>query len=139
MEFQKGHRKWHAGVKNCEHARVAPSRVEAKVTPSILLSFWFLFPLPRDCANEAWTRFPPPGFVPKAALVPRRPPGRKPTRPVLTAVRMRSENATWPDTYRAVIHGFDDLPPYEKSYQAQKLRRACAAPVKRNRRAQKKL
>lgn len=67
----------------------------------------------------------------RATLIPRRKPGRKPTRRVLTAVRMRSKNIPWPRVYHAVIDGFANLLFYERIYQSRKLRRAVAAFLKR--------
>jgi len=67
----------------------------------------------------------------RAALIPRRKPGRKPSAPVLTAIRMRAEKAAWPEVYKAVIYGYADLPFYERLHQSRKLRRAVAALLKR--------
>ncbi len=66
-------------------------------------------------------------------LVPRRTRGRKPTPQILTAVRMRSENAAWPAVYAAVIDDYAKLHPCERLLQARKLRRAVAAFLKRRR------
>ena len=73
------------------------------------------------------------GRVLAAVLVPRRPRGRKPSPQVLTAVRMRSENAAWPAVYTAVIVDYAKLHPCERLLQARKLRRAVAAFLKRRR------
>ena len=70
-----------------------------------------------------------------AALVPRRTRGRKPSPQVLTAVRMRSENAAWPQVYAAVIVDYLKLHPCERLHQARKLRRNVAALLKRRRAA----
>jgi hypothetical protein len=67
------------------------------------------------------------------ALVPRRTRGRKPTPQVLTAVRMRSKKAAWPQVYAAVIYDYQKLHPCERLLQARKLRRAVAAFLKRRR------
>ena len=66
-----------------------------------------------------------------AVLVPRRTRGRKPTLQVLTAVRMRSKKAAWPQVYAAVIYDYAKLHPCERLLQARKLRRAVAAFLKR--------
>jgi len=47
----------------------------------------------------------------RATLIPRRKPGRKPTRPVLTAVGMRAEKIAWPEIYKTLIDGFANLHP----------------------------
>jgi len=67
----------------------------------------------------------------RAALIPRRKPGRKPTRRVLTAVRMRAEKIAWPEIYKALIDGFAELHPCERIHQTRKLRCAVAAFLKR--------
>jgi hypothetical protein len=69
-----------------------------------------------------------------AVLVPRRTRGRKPTPQVLTAVRMRAENAAWPQVYAAVIDDYSKLHPCERLLQARKLRRNVAALLKRRKR-----
>jgi len=69
-----------------------------------------------------------------AVLVPRRTRGRKPTPQVLTAVRMRSKKAAWPQVYAAVIYDYQKLHPCERLHQARKLRRNVAALLKRRKR-----
>jgi hypothetical protein len=69
----------------------------------------------------------------RAALVPRRKAGRKPTFRVLTALHMRAEKISWKEIYPAVIDGYAALHPCERIYHARKLRRAVAALVKRRR------
>ncbi len=67
----------------------------------------------------------------RASLIPRRKPGRKPTRSVLTAVRMRADGVGWPEIYKGLIDGFAELHPCERIHQTRKLRRATAAFLKR--------
>ncbi len=67
----------------------------------------------------------------RASLIPRLKPGRKPTRRVLTAVRMRAEKIAWPEIYKTVIDGFATLHPCDRIHQTRKLRRAVAAFLKR--------
>ncbi len=67
----------------------------------------------------------------RATLIPRRKPGRKPTRRVLTAVRIRADGVAWPEIYKTLIDGFAALHPCDRIHQTRKLRRAVAAFLKR--------
>jgi hypothetical protein len=70
-----------------------------------------------------------------ASLVPRRTPGRKPTRAVLTAARLRNRGYSWKAIYPKSIAGFADLPWYLQSVRKHNLRRAVHA-WQRRRKAQ---
>jgi predicted nuclease with RNAse H fold len=62
-----------------------------------------------------------------ASLVPRRTPGRKPTRAVQVAVRLRSRGVSWNSVYPRAIAGYQDLPWYLQSVRKHNLRRAVRA------------
>ena len=67
----------------------------------------------------------------QALLLPRRTPGRKPTREVVVACELRSEGVSWSEVYREVFPRFSSMPFYERSYRKANLRRAVAARLKR--------
>ena len=69
----------------------------------------------------------------KAALVPRRAPGRKVSKEVATAAEMRSAGTPWLQIYPAAFEGFDRMPFEVRSYRKYNLRRAVAAYLRRRR------
>ena len=67
----------------------------------------------------------------KAALVPRRAPGRKVSKEVATAAEMRKAGTPWKQIYPSALEGFDQMPFDLRSYRKYNLRRAVAAYLKR--------
>jgi hypothetical protein len=68
-----------------------------------------------------------------ASLVPRRPSGRKPTPPVLTALQLLEQGVTWIRVYPLAIPNFLELPWYLQNVRKHNLRRAVYAWRRRRR------
>jgi hypothetical protein len=66
-------------------------------------------------------------------LVPRQPPGKKPTREVVIADGLKRDGKPWPAIYPHVFENYQKMPAYERSWRCYRLRRAVAAYVKRRR------
>ena len=81
-------------------------------------------PVDRDTADRMTRIF-------RAAVMPRKPPGRKPSKEVLTAVDMLLQNRPWVEIYPEAIDGYSEMPFHMRNYRSYKLRRAVAAYMKR--------
>jgi hypothetical protein len=98
-----------------------------------------------ECAGRISKRYPgiDRAFARRMArrlvtlLVPRRTPGQKPTRAVLTAIRLRARGLPWNAIYPRAIIGFAEMPWHLQSIRKHNLRRAVYA--LRRRRNQQKL
>ena len=69
----------------------------------------------------------------RSMLLPRRPPGRKPSREVAVATSLRRKGVQWRAIYPKALAGYASMPFYERSYRCYNLRRAVAARLKRQR------
>lgn len=67
----------------------------------------------------------------RAMLLPRRPPGRKPSREVALATTLRRQGLQWRDIYPKALVGYASMPFYERNCRCYNLRRAVAARLKR--------
>ena len=83
-------------------------------------------PIDRDAADRMARCF-------RAMLLPRRPPGRKPSREVAVAASLRRRGVQWRAIYPKALAGYASMPFYERSYRCYNLRRAVAACLKRQR------
>ena len=63
----------------------------------------------------------------RAVLVPRKRPGRKPSKEVLLATELREKGVPWPRVYPQVFKGWERWPFAKRSYMRFNLRRAVAA------------
>jgi len=69
----------------------------------------------------------------RAMLLPRKPPGRKPSSEVLIATGMRMKGEPWKEIYPHALANYARMPFYERNYRCFNLRRAAAAYMKRQR------
>ena len=67
----------------------------------------------------------------RAMLLPRRPPGRKPSRQVALATDLRREGVQWRHIYPRAVVGYASMPFYERNWRCYNLRRAVAARLRR--------
>jgi hypothetical protein len=67
----------------------------------------------------------------RAVLVPRKRPGRKPTKEVLLATDLLEQEVPWARVYPQVFKGWERWPFIKRSYMRFDLRRAVAARLKR--------
>jgi hypothetical protein len=74
----------------------------------------------------------------RSMLLPRRPPGRKPSREVAIAASLRRKDVQWRVIYPKALAGYASMPFYERSYRCYNLRRAVAACLKRQRLRERK-
>jgi len=69
----------------------------------------------------------------RAMLLPRRPPGRKPSREVAIAVSLRRKGVQWRAIYPKAFMNYTGMAFFERNYRCYNLRRAVAACLKRQR------